>query len=228
MTRRSVIKISVIAVLGLVFAGLYFTPARDYMTGERLGEMVKLLRSLWYAPVLFIAAYAIGCIFAVPATIFVLAAGLVFGWKLGGLYGITGGVLGAAMSYYIGRFLGEGLLQKFGRAGHMVEQRVSRAGLRTMIIIRLIPGPPFAVWNYGAGVARVNFRDFILGTFIGALPGHLIFAYFADAIFSGTMSRDDALKRAFIAAGLMLFLVLLPTIVKRVAGVKAGDEGIEG
>jgi uncharacterized membrane protein YdjX (TVP38/TMEM64 family) len=161
--------------------------------------------------VVIVLAYAIGCIFALPASLFIIASGVVWGWKLGGMYAMAGGMLGAVISYFVGRFLGEGLLEKFGSAGRMVERQVSSAGLKTMLIVRLIPGPPFAVWNYGAGVARVKFSDYFLGT----LPAHMIFAYSADALFNGTMTQGDAVRRLVIVAALLIALTLLPTLIKR-------------
>jgi len=124
-------------------------------------------------------------------------------------------MLGAVICYFVGRFLGEGLLQKFGSAGRMVERQISSAGLKTMIIVRLIPGPPFAVWNYGAGVAGVKFSDYFLGTLLGTFPANMIFAYSADALFNGTMTQGDAVRRLIIVTGLLLALTLLPSLIKR-------------
>jgi len=212
---RNALKAAIVLFIAAVVAALYFTPARQYMTREHIGEGVSLMRGLWYGPVLIVLAYAIGCVFAVPASLFIIAAGVVWGWKLGGVYAMTGGMLGAVISYFIGRFLGEGMLEKFGSAGKMVERQIASAGLKTMFIVRLIPGPPFAVWNYGAGVARVKFSDYFLGTLLGTFPAHMIFAYSADALFNGTMTQGDAVRRLFIVAGLMLALTLLPSLIKR-------------
>lgn len=215
LNGRNALKAAIVLFIAAVVVALYFTPARHYMTREHIGEGVALMRGLWYGPVVIILAYAIGCIFAVPASLFIIAAGVVWGWKLGGAYAMMGGMLGAVISYFVGRFLGEGLLQKFGSAGRMVERQVSSAGLKTMIIVRLIPGPPFAVWNYGAGVAGVKLSDYFLGTLIGTFPAHMIFAYSADALFNGTMTQGDAVRRLFIVAGLLIALTLLPSLVKR-------------
>jgi len=212
---RTALKAAIVLFIAAVVAALYFTPARQYMTREHIGEGVALMRGLWYGPVVLVLAYAIGCIFALPASLFIIASGVVWGWKLGGLYAMTGGMLGAVISYFIGRFLGEGMLEKFGSAGRMVERQVSSAGLKTMLIVRLIPGPPFAVWNYGAGVARVKFSDYFLGTLLGTFPAHMIFAYSADALFNGTMSQGDAVRRLVIVAALLIALTLLPTLIKR-------------
>jgi uncharacterized membrane protein YdjX (TVP38/TMEM64 family) len=212
---RNALKAAIVLFIAAVVTALYFTPARHYMTREHIGEGVSLMRALWYGPVVIVLAYAIGCIFAVPASLFIIAAGVVWGWKLGGLYAMAGGMLGAIISYFIGRFLGEGLLEKFGSAGRMVERQVAHAGLKTMIIVRLIPGPPFAVWNYGAGVAGVKFSDYFLGTLIGTFPAHMIFAYSADALFNGTMTQGEAVWRLFIVAGLLIALTLIPTVIRK-------------
>src|SRR5947207_4376726 len=86
-----------------------------------------------------------------------------------------------------------------------------------MLIVRLIPGPPFAIWNFAAGVARMRFRDYALATFIGLIPSHIIFAYCADSLVNGTMSEGDALKRLAIVCGLLIALILVPLLIKRLA-----------
>jgi phospholipase D1/2 len=215
MKARTAIKIAIVIVIAAVVAAIYFSPLRNHFTRERIQADIEAMRGLWYAPIALIAAYAIGCVFAVPASVFIITAGVVWGWKLGALYAMTGGMIGATISYFVGRFLGEGILQKFGRAGKIVESQVKAAGFKTMLIVRLIPGPPFAIWNYGAGVANVRFRDYFFGTLLGTLPAHVIFAYCADALFNGTMTQSDAMKRLAIVAALLIALVLLPTLLKK-------------
>ncbi len=215
MTVRNAIKVAILLVMIGAVAALYFTPARQYLTKEHISDGVDYMRGLRFGPAVLILSYALGCIFALPASLFIIAAGVVWGWKFGTLYAMCGGLLGASVSYVIGRFVGEGLLQKFGRTGRMVERHVASAGFKTMLIVRLIPGPPFAVWNYGAGVARVKFSDYFFGTLLGTLPAHAIFAYSADSLYNGTMSHGDALKRLVIVAVLLLAIVILPGLLKK-------------
>lgn len=215
ITKRGAIKIALVAVFIAVLAGIYFSPLRDHLSRERIRADVDVLRTLWYAPVALIAAYAAGCVFALPASLFIIAAGVVWGWKFGTLYAMCGAMIGASLSYFVGRFLGEGLLTKFGRAGRAVESQVKTAGFKTMLVVRLIPGPPFAVWNYGAGVANVKFSDYFFGTLLGTLPAHLVFAYCADSLFNGTMTEGDAVKRLAVVAALFLALIFLPSLLKK-------------
>ena len=194
---------------------LYFSPLRHYFSREQLNDTVNHLRGLWYGPIALIVAYGVGCIFAVPASVFIIAAGIIWGWKLGVTYAMTGAMLGASASYFAGQFLGEGLLDRFGKAGEMVRRQISRNGFVSMLIARLIPGPPFAVWNYAAGIARMNFGEYFLATLLGTLPAHIVFAYCADALFNGTMTQGDAVKRLAVVAGLLISMIALTTVLKR-------------
>jgi phospholipase D1/2 len=215
MTSRRAIKIATVVVLVGGVAALYFSPLRQYFSRENVVDTVARLRDLWYGPLVLIVSYAVGCVFAIPASVFILAAGVIWGWKLGVVYAMCGALLGSSAAYFAGRFLGEGLLDHFGRAGAMVSRQVERAGFVSMLIARLIPGPPFAVWNYAAGIARMNFGEYFLATLLGTLPAHIVFAYCADALFNGTMTEGDAVKRLAVVAALLISMIGVTTLLKR-------------
>jgi uncharacterized membrane protein YdjX (TVP38/TMEM64 family) len=220
MNRRNVIKLAMLAILAGGVAALYFSPARAYLTKDHLRDFIAWLRGLWYGPLVLIGLYAVGCVFAIPASIFVISAGVIWGWKLGAAYAIAGGMLGAVASYYVGGFLGEGLLEKFGSAGRAVRRQVESAGFTSMLIVRLIPGPPFAVWNYAAGIARMRFRDYFWATLLGVIPSHIVFTYCADSLINGTMTQGDALKRLAIVCALLLALIMIPLLIKKLLAAK--------
>src|SRR5258708_13846043 len=215
MNRRGAIKLAILAILPGGVVAVYFSPLRAYITKAHLKDLIAWLRGLWYGPIVLIVLYAIGCVFAVPASIFVIAAGVIWGWKLGAVYAITGGMLGAIASYYVGGFLGEGLLEKFGTPGHAVPRQVDNAGFASMLIVRLIPGPPFAVWNYAAGIARMRFRDYFWATLLGVIPSHIVFTYCADSLVNGTMTQGDAVRRLAIVFALLLALIAIPIVIKK-------------
>ncbi|HKR65705.1 MAG TPA: VTT domain-containing protein [Thermoanaerobaculia bacterium] len=217
MSRRHVFKIAIALIVFGGIAAIWFSPLREQITRQNIQHFVEHLRGLWYGPLAFIAVFAAGCVVALPASVFVVAAGFIWGWAMGGLYSILGGVLGAVASFYVGRFVGEGLLERFGRAGKAVARQVDHAGFRSMLVLRYIPGIPFAVLNYGAGVARVRFVDYFFSTLIGVVPSMFVFAYCADALLNGTMTEKDAFVRLAIVCGLMLTITLLPVAVKRLS-----------
>lgn len=215
MNRRLLLKLTVVLVLGAVFAAIWFSPLREQLTRDNIRAFVEQLRDPWYGPAVFMVVFALGCVFALPASLFVLAAGLIWGWLGGTVYSIVGGLAGAIASFYVARFVGEGFLLRFGRLGAAVARQADHAGFRSLLVLRFIPGIPFAVLNYGAGVAGVRFRDFLLSTFIGITPAMFVFAYSADALFNGSLSEGDAVRRLVLVFALMLAITLLPQLVKR-------------
>jgi uncharacterized membrane protein YdjX (TVP38/TMEM64 family) len=221
LSRRNLLRIAAALVLAAAFIALWFSPVRDQLTRENIRAAVNQIRGVWYAPIVYIVLYAIGCVVAIPASIFVIAAGFIWGWVLGGCYAMVGGTIGAVISYFAGKFIGAGLLERFGRVGRLVARQVDHAGFKSLLVLRNIPGIPFAVLNYGAGVANVRFRDFFFATILGIAPSKFVFTYCADALFNGSMSEGDAFKRLAIVCGLVLAMVLLPAIIKRFAGTKA-------
>jgi uncharacterized membrane protein YdjX (TVP38/TMEM64 family) len=212
---RTLIKAALLVVIVGGVAALYFSPLRAYLSREHIRGTIDYLRGLWYGPLVLILSYAIGCVFAVPATVFVVSAGVIWGWKLGGLYSLIGGVLGATASFLVARLLGEGVLQRFGRLGRAVEKQVDHAGFKSLLVLRLIPIFPFAVLNYGAGVAGVKLTDFVFATALGVMPSNFVFAYSADSLFNGTMTEGDALKRLAFVLVLVLAVVLVPALLKK-------------
>jgi len=217
MSRRLVFRLAAVAALAALFVAIWFSPLREHLTRENIRAAVEQIRSVWYSPIIYVLVYAAGCMVALPASIFVIAAGFIWGWLLGGCYAMVGGTLGAIVSYFAGRFIGEGLLERFGRVGRIVAKQVDHAGFKSLLVLRNIPGIPFAVLNYGAGVAGVRFRDYFFATIIGIAPSKFVFTYCADALFNGSMSEGDAVKRLAIVCLLVVAMVLLPTVVKRFA-----------
>ena len=218
MQRRTVLKLAAAGALLAVFAVIWFSPLREHLTRENIRAAVDQIRAVWWAPIAYVLIYAAGCLVALPASIFVLSAGFIWGWVLGGVYAMCGGLLGALVSYFAAQFIGEGLLDRFGRAGQLVRRQVDHAGFTSLLILRNIPGVPFAALNYGAGVARVPFRDYFFATLIGIAPSKFVLTYCADALFNGSMSEADAFRRLAIVCALVIAMILLPLVVKRIAG----------
>src|ERR1051326_790567 len=212
MTKRTIFRIAVLVLLAAAYVAVWFSPLRAQLTRDNIRVFVEHLRGLWYGPIAFIAVFALGCVFAIPASLFVVAAGFIWGFAFGALYSMIGAMLGAVASFYVGRFLGTGVLDRFGKLGRMVAKQVDHAGFKSLLILRNIPGIPFAVLNYGAGV---RMRDYLPSTLIGITPSMLVFTYCADSVFNGSMTEGEVVKRLVIVCGLMLAIMLLPILVKR-------------
>ena len=215
MTRQRAVKIAMAVTIAGIIVAIYLSPLRQHLNKNDIRTAVEHFRGLWYGPILMIAIYAAGCVFALPASAFIVVAGFIWGWKLGGSDALLGGLIGAGASFAVGRYVGEGILNRFGKIGAAVKKQVDHAGFKSLLVLRFVPGLPFAAVNYGAGVAGVRLSDFAAATVIGLIPSNYLFAYCSDSLFNGSMTEGDALKRLVIVCAIMLVLVFLPQLFKR-------------
>ncbi|MFH9726268.1 TVP38/TMEM64 family protein [Streptomyces sp. NPDC017254] len=161
-------RLSVLALLLLTAASLVV-----------LYEPQRLLASGWPpqtngagAVLLFGLAYGVCTAAFVPRPVLNLAAGALFGSAVGLTAALAGTVLGAGISFTLGRFLGQGALRPLvrGRWLTAADGQLSRHGFRSMLAIRLFPGVPFAAANYCAAVSRMGYVPFLLATALGSVP----------------------------------------------------------
>ena len=122
-----------------------------------------------------VLAIMLASVLAMPLGIIIISGSVVFGPWLGGLYVVIGALFGAMLSFLIGVFLGRQVVEDIcGPRLQRVSISLGRRGLLSVIIIRLLPIAPFAIVNMFAGATHIRFRDFVLGSFIGMLPGVVI------------------------------------------------------
>jgi uncharacterized membrane protein YdjX (TVP38/TMEM64 family) len=138
------------------------------------------------AALLLVIAKIIGAIILFPGTPLTLLAGATLGTFWGSIVSVIGNTLGATAAFIIARFfLRDWVQDKFLSKYKNIEKYESRflkKGLFTVILLRLIPLFPFNVLNYLLGVTKVSTKDYVIGTFIGIIPGTIAFVYFGEAL----------------------------------------------
>lgn len=121
---------------------------------------------------LFGAAYGVFAACFVPRPVMNLAAGAVFGAQAGTASALAGTVLGASIAFGTGRVLGQEALRPLLRARWLAaaDRQLSRHGFRSTLVIRMMPGVPFAASNYAAAVSRMRWPAFLAATALGSIP----------------------------------------------------------
>ncbi|WP_314173636.1 TVP38/TMEM64 family protein [Streptomyces winkii] len=124
------------------------------------------------AGVLFTVAYGLCTAAFVPRPVLNVAAGALFGAQAGTVAAVAGTVIGSALAFGLGRILGQDALRPLLRARWLTaaDHQLSRHGFRSMLIVRLLPGVPFAASNYGAAVSRMGWTAFLTATAVGVVP----------------------------------------------------------
>ncbi|MFI5965769.1 TVP38/TMEM64 family protein [Streptomyces asoensis] len=144
-----------------------------------LFEPQKLLADGWppelggvSAAAVFAVAYGLCTVAFVPRPLLNLAAGALFGSQWGIAAALAGTVLGAGISFGLGRLLGQDALRPLlrGRLLKAADGQLSRHGMRSMLAARLFPGIPFWAANYCAAVSRMGWPSFLVATAVGSVP----------------------------------------------------------
>jgi uncharacterized membrane protein YdjX (TVP38/TMEM64 family) len=87
------------------------------------------------------------------------------------------------IAYWGGRWLDARWLARVtGPKLEELTRKLSSASnsITLVVLIRLMPVAPFTVVNLAMGAGRIRFWHFMLGSFLGLLPGKIVLALFAD------------------------------------------------
>lgn len=156
------------------------------------------------APVIYIAMFTIVPLTLFPDAVLAVAGGMIFGLTLGTFYTIIGAVCGGTLSFFISRVFGRGLVEKLIKGkGEWFEAGIEKRGFLFILMLRLIPLVPFDVISYGAGLSKIRYKDFVLATSIGIIPGVWVYVNLGDK--SGNPFSVQFLGAILILALLMIF-----------------------
>jgi uncharacterized membrane protein YdjX (TVP38/TMEM64 family) len=191
-----------------------FTPLKAFLTVEKLGGLLQAAG--WWAPLAFILIYAAGVCLFIPGTLLTTLGAAIFGAYWGFLYVWVGAMLGAAGAFLIGRYLGrEFAASLIGDRLRKYDDAIERNGFATVLYLRLVYFP-FTPMNFGMGLTKVRFRDYLWGTGFGILVGTFIFTFFIGTVkevwVSGQWGQLLSWK-IFFSLGLFVFSLFIPKII---------------
>jgi uncharacterized membrane protein YdjX (TVP38/TMEM64 family) len=177
MSRRALLLLAL--VLLLATAGLIL-PVREYLSAA-LGWMASHRESSWLA---FVALYVLATVCMVPGLILTVAAGAIFGLLRGVVLVSAASVLGASAAFFIGRTVARGWTQRRIAAWprfRALDGALAARGFWIVLLTRLSPLFPFNLLNYAYGVTAVRPRDYIAASWLGMLPGTVVYVYAGSA-----------------------------------------------
>jgi len=175
--RAVFIQIGVLALVAALFlVGSRFFPIADWIAMVQQDVMhLGVWSAIWY-PLL----YASCNVLLLPGGFLSIGGGFFFGLWWGFLIALLGNVSGAAISFFISRWIGrEWLKRKLLRNPTLnaLEPAVEREGWKIILLSQLHPLFPTSLLNYLYGLTRIRFRICILWIAIGQAPGLFLYSY---------------------------------------------------
>jgi len=219
-TSKPILK--AIAFAAFIIAAILlirFTPVKNYLTVDALGSFLEAA-GLW-APVVYMMIYAVGVCLFLPGTLLTGLGAAIFGAYWGFLYVWIGAMMGASAAFFIGRTLGRDFAASLiGNKLKKYDDAIERNGFATVLYLRLVYFP-FTPMNFGMGLTKVRFRDYVAGTGLGIIVGTFIFTFFIgtlkDVWATGNWGELISFK-VFFSIGLFIFSFFIPKIIKKIKG----------
>ncbi len=209
------IGVGIAALVGLVILG---RAAGGYV--PQFAQWVNGLGVL--GPLVFILGYAVAVVAFVPAVVLTLAAGAIFGVVAGVAYVFVAAVLGSAAAFLVSRYAARSFIEKrlAGDARFAaIDRAVGEQGRKIVFLLRLSPAFPFVLLNYGLGLTRVSFADYLIAS-VGMLPGTLLYVYYGKvagdvaALAGGVAHEKGAADYVLLAVGLVATIAVTAYVTR--------------
>jgi uncharacterized membrane protein YdjX (TVP38/TMEM64 family) len=157
-----------------------------------------------WGPAALIAALALLLVVPIlPATILQIGAGLAFGPPLGLVYVLIADVLGATAGFWLAR-AGRPWLERrlSAEQREQLGRLARRVTWRSMLLLRLLPGPAYPLVSFAAGYAPISFAAYTISSFLGVLPSLALLVLAGDLVTSSPLLAFGLV--ALLAGGLAL------------------------
>ncbi len=199
-------------VAGVITAGV-FLPVRDWLIAGL--EWTRGL-GIW-GPVFVVGFYAVAAVLFLPGSVLTLGIGFLFKLVKGTIIVSIGSMLGACAAFWVGRTIARGWVAgKVARNGKFaaIDEAVAQQGFKIVLLTRLSPIFPFNLLNYAFGLTKISFWKYALASWIGMIPGTLMYVYFGAGLRSladvaaGEVGAGSGVSAGFFWFGLAVTIVV--------------------
>ena len=173
-----------------------------------------------WGPVIFIALYIVATVFFIPGSVLTLGAGAVFGVVLGSVYVSISATLGATAAFLVGRYLArDAIARKIAKNEKFatIDRAVADEGWKIVLLTRLSPVFPFTLLNYAFGLTRVKLSHYVLASWLGMIPGTVMYVYLGSLVNLGSGHRQRTTGEWVLYGVGLLATVIVTIFVTRLA-----------
>ena len=177
---------------------------------------------------LFAAVYVVGTVLLVPGSVLTFAGGLAFGLGIGFPLVMVSATIGATRAFLVARYLVhnkvESLMQERPKF-KAIQSAVGEGGWKVVALLRLSPVLPFNLTNYFYGITDLKLLEYVAATFVGIMPGTLLYVYLGAAGKAASGGGVSTLEWGFFALGLVATVAVAVFVTKK-AKAKLKEHGV--
>jgi len=132
-----------------------------------------------WAPAACAGVIVAASLLCVPRWLYTVAAGFACGAAAGMPVALGGAVVGAAIAFGVGRAIGRGWVERRGRESvraAAIDEAIGDGGFAIVALVRISPVLPCSVMSYLFGASRVSVGRFLAASFVGMIPGTVLYA----------------------------------------------------
>ena len=163
-------------VIVVLFVSAFILPVAEW--AEAAFAWIDENRTVSWA--VFIVLYITSTVLLLPGSLLTLGSGFLFGLGYGFLIVSFSSVVGASLAFLIGRFFARewvsSRLSSLPRFAAL-DTAISDRGALIVLLTRLSPVFPFNLLNYALGLTAVKFWTFVGVSWIGMMPGTVLYVY---------------------------------------------------
>ena len=211
----SLIKAALIAVLTLLLLTVLVLLSEPVPELIRISNLIiERIEALGvWGPVLFILLYIPAVIFFIPASPISIAGGILFGFPMASIYVVIGALLGGLAAFTIARYVEGGrvsdFLKKRDQKYYGYYRVIDKHGITAILLLHFTLVIPFAGINYLLGITKISYKNYLIGSLIGLIPGSVFYTYFGYAVL------EMGLYEFAILSLLLIGLVILSLILRK-------------
>jgi uncharacterized membrane protein YdjX (TVP38/TMEM64 family) len=142
---------------------------------------------------LFVLTYVIATVLLLPASVLTLGAGAAFGLFWGSIYVSAASLSGATAAFLVSRYLARDFVRRRIESNPnfaAIDRAMARGGWRIVGLTRLSPLFPFTFLNYAFGLTRISIGEYVLASWIGMMPGTILYVYLGSLAQAAVGSRS--------------------------------------
>ena len=187
MTKENQKKlITRVGAVLLVFAIYFFVFYLSSLDLESIKQYI-LSFGIWAPIISFLLMLLQSVAAPLPAFLITFANAALFGWVWGAILSWSSAMAGAALCFFIAKFLGRDVVEKLTSkmAISSIDQFFDKYGKYTILVCRLLPFMSFDIVSYAAGLTSMKFMPFFIATGIGQLPATIVYSYVGGMLTGG-------------------------------------------